>query len=201
MIPLALPVLILAAGASSRMGGRDKLMEQVEGASLLLGRVRAALGTGQPVVVTLPARADFPERWTAIAEAPVAAVEVAEAARGMAHSLAAGIAALPEGAVGAMVLLADMPDITTQDMRRMLEAFDGETILRGATADGLAGHPVVFPARDFAALRSLEGDQGAKTLLHDNADRQRPVVLPGAHARVDLDTPEDWARWRAGRAP
>jgi CTP:molybdopterin cytidylyltransferase MocA len=57
----------------------------------------------------------------------------------------------------------------------------------------------VFPARDFAALRSLEGDEGARTFIEDNQDRIRPISLPYAHARTDLDTPEDWENWRAGQ--
>lgn len=198
MTPLAVPVLILAAGTSSRMGGRDKLMEEVGDKPLLLNRVEAALATGQPVIVTLPARDERPDRWDLLDEKPIAAVEVPDAADGMARSLAAGVSALPEGAVAVMVLLADMPDVTTEDMRRVLAAFDGEVILRGATADGKLGHPVVFPFRDFAALRSLEGDEGAKTIMEANADRVRPVVLPYSHARTDLDTPEDWAAWRRG---
>ncbi|MZR13108.1 NTP transferase domain-containing protein [Maritimibacter sp. DP07] len=199
MTPVALPVLILAAGASSRMGGRDKLMEEVDGVPLLRDRIEAALATGQPVLVTLPPREAAPARWDLIDALPIAAVEVPDADQGMARSLAAGITALPEGAMAVMVVLADMPDVTTDDMRRVLAEFDGDMILRGATADGKLGHPVVFPARDFAALRSLEGDEGARTLIEDNQDRIRPISLPYAHARTDLDTPEDWKNWRAGQ--
>lgn len=199
MTPLALPVLILAAGTSSRMEGRDKLMEDVGGKPLLLDRIEAALGTGQPVLVTLPPRDLRPERWALIDDRPVAAVEVPDATDGMARSLAAGVSALPEGAVAVMVILADMPDVTTEDMRRVLAAFDGDMILRGATADGKLGHPVVFPFRDFPALRSLEGDEGAKSIMEANADRIRPITLPYSHARTDLDTPQDWAAWRAGQ--
>lgn len=196
MTPLAIPVLILAAGSSSRMGGRDKLMEEVAGKPLLLDRVDAALATGQPVIVTLPPRDERPARWDLLDEKPIGVIEVPDAAEGMARSLAAGITALPEGAVAVMVLLADMPDVTTEDMKRVLAEFDGESILRGATADGKLGHPVVFPFRDFTTLRSLEGDEGAKAIMEANSDRVRPVSLPYSHARTDLDTPEDWAAWR-----
>jgi molybdenum cofactor cytidylyltransferase len=199
MTGLALPVLILAAGMSSRMGGRDKLMEEVDGKPLLLDRVEAARATGQPVLVTLPPRDARPARWELLDDLPVAVVEVDGAEDGMSRSLAAGVSALPEGAVAVMVLLADMPEVTTEDMRRVLDAFDGDMILRGATADGKLGHPVVFPFRDFTALRSLEGDSGAQSVLEDNPDRIRAVSLPYSHARTDLDTPEDWDAWRAGR--
>ncbi|MBV7409939.1 NTP transferase domain-containing protein [Maritimibacter sp. DP1N21-5] len=195
---LALPVLILAAGQSSRMRGADKLLEPVEsGKPLLIDRIEAALLTGQPVVVTLPPREECPDRWALIEEWPVAAIEVRDAGEGLSASVAAGVEALPEMSVAVMMLLADMPDITSEDMRRVLAEFDGESILRGATADGIAGHPVVFPARDFPALRSLNGDEGARRLFRENRDRVRPVTLPYSHARTDLDTPEDWDAWRS----
>ena len=47
-------ILIPAAGRSSRMRGRDKLLEQVGGIPLLRLRVEAALATGHQVLVTLP---------------------------------------------------------------------------------------------------------------------------------------------------
>ncbi|WP_298499335.1 nucleotidyltransferase family protein [uncultured Maritimibacter sp.] len=197
---LALPVLILAAGRSSRMRGADKLLEPVHGGKpLLLDRIEAALGTGQPVLVTLPPRDERPDRWALIDELPVAAIEVSNAADGLSASVSAGVDALPEMAVAVMLVLADMPDLTSEDMRRVMADFDGETILRGATADGVAGHPVIFPARDFPALRSLDGDRGAQILLRENRDRVRPVTLPYSHARTDLDTPEDWEAWRNRR--
>lgn len=200
MTPLALPLLVLAAGKSSRMRGRDKLLEEVSpGTALLTDRVQTALGTGQPVLVALPPRALAEERWALIDEEPVAAVEVLRCEDGMAHSIVAGIEALPQGAVGVAILLADMPDISTQDLRHMLAEFDGDRILRGTTADGRMGHPVIFPARDFPALRSLEGDDGAREILVRNKDRIRPVALPHGRARVDLDTPEDWAAWRSAK--
>lgn len=199
MTPLAIPVLILAAGRSARMRGRDKLLEMVGGKTLLDDRVDAALATGQPVLVALPPRAQAPERWARIETRPVAAISVEAADEGMAHSIAAGVRALPEGAVGVVIVLSDMPEVTAQDIGHLIAQFDGEGILRAETATGVQGHPVVFPSRDFAALRSLEGDEGARSVIAANRDRLRPVPLPHDHARTDLDTPEDWAAWRARR--
>lgn len=198
MTPLAIPVLILAAGASSRMRGRDKLLESVGGGRpLLLDRVDMALETGQPVLIALPPRDTSPARWEVVDARPVAVISVEDAADGMARSIAAGVDALPEGAVGVLILPADMPGITTQDIKHMIAEFDGERILRATTADGVHGHPVLFPARDFSALRSLEGDAGARSVLEANEDRLKPVPLPHDNARLDLDTPEDWAAWQA----
>lgn len=194
----AVTILILAAGASSRMRGADKLLEPVGGRPLLAERAQAALAAGAPVVVALPAREVAPARWRAVEGLGVTSVAVDDAAAGMAASLRAGLTALPADASGVLILLADMPEITPADMRALIDRADGQAILRGAGADGTPGHPVLFPRRDFAALAQVDGDQGAREVLGRERSRVRLVALPAAHALTDLDTPEDWARWKSG---
>ncbi|WP_212523199.1 nucleotidyltransferase family protein [Actibacterium sp. MT2.3-13A] len=190
-------LLLLAAGASSRMRGRDKLLEPVEGRPLLRRQAEAALATGARVYVTLPPGAEA--RRAALEGLAVEVVEVADAAAGMAASFRAGIAALPAGCRAALVVLADMPELGAEDFRRFFNAFrdDPEApILRGAGPDGQPGHPVLFPQRLFAELARLHGDQGARTVLQAHRDEIRPIPLPGQRALTDLDTPEAWETWR-----
>ena len=115
----------------------------------------------------------------------------------MGRSLAAGIAAL-RGAPGVMVLPADAPDITTEHMRLILDAFEAEptTIHQGACR-GRFGHPVLFPADLLPELTKLGGDRGGRDVLRRHADRVRLHDLPGEAAITDLDTPEAWEEWRA----
>ena len=63
----------------------------------------------------------------------------------------------------------------------------------------MPGNPVLFGKRFFEPLRALEGDEGARSILAAHSDLAQIVPLTGRAARVDLDTPEDWERWRAGR--
>ena len=189
-----IPILILAAGASSRMRGRDKLLEPVDGMPLLRQRALAALGTGQPVFITLPAL-DHPRHAT-IADLGVTTIPVPDAATGMAASLRTGVAALPE-CRHFMVLLADLPEITSADMRDLITNItDLHRIWRGTAADGTPGHPIIFHASLRRAFETLTGDSGARTILA--AHPPKLIALPNQHATRDLDTPEDWAAWRAG---
>lgn len=190
-------ILLLAAGASARMGGRDKLLEPVaNGQPLITDRARVALSSGAPVVVTLPPRISAPDRWAALAGLALRPMAVSRPERGLSASLAAGIAALPADSPGALVMLADMPEITTSDLAALLDRWDGATLRRAATADGQPGNPVLFPAASFEALRALTGDRGARDLLA-NAKGVELIPLPAHHALTDLDTTSDWARWRA----
>jgi CTP:molybdopterin cytidylyltransferase MocA len=194
-------ILVPAAGASRRMRGRDKLLEEVRGRALLADRVALALDFGGEVLVTLPPGGDARARALAPLAGPRLRVEeVPEAGEGMAASLRRGAEwAEGRGAAALMVLLPDMPDLTEGDLRAVLAAFDGRRILRATAEDGRAGHPVVFPARYLPDLAALRGDEGARTILAAHGAAR--LALPGACAVTDLDTPEDWAAWRAGRAP
>jgi CTP:molybdopterin cytidylyltransferase MocA len=194
-------VLILAAGAARRMRGRDKLLEVVGGLPLLARIAGAALATGAPVTVALPP-AGRPGAGQARAEAlfglDLRLVRVADADRGMAESLKAGLRALPPDA-DVLLLLADLPEITAADLRLVLQAWaqDPGAILRGSDTAGRPGHPVGLPHRLREELLALHGDAGAREVLARHAGQVRLVPLPGTHATTDLDTPEDWAAWRA----
>lgn len=190
-------LLLLAAGASSRMGGRDKLLEPVGGEPLLRRQARAAVASGAPVIVALPP--DRPERLAALHGLELAPVIVPEAAQGMGRSLATGARAAGRPG-GLMILPADMPGLGTPEIRAMLDAFDGQAILRGCTPEGTPGHPVLFPRDLLPELADLSGDAGAREVLVRHCERVRPVPLPGLSALTDLDTPEDWVAWRAGDA-
>jgi CTP:molybdopterin cytidylyltransferase MocA len=196
-----LPILILAAGQSSRMRGRDKLLEEIDGVPLLRRQVdmacAAALG---PVFVTVP-EAPHP-RHDILSTTGITTVVVPDATIGMSASLRRGLAALPDTTTAVMILLADLPDLTTHDLRCVAQAVvvhPSKRIWRGATADGAPGHPIVFARALFPALKGLSGDQGGAAVVRDHSDDVHLVHLPADHARRDLDTPEDWGRWRAER--
>lgn len=191
-------IVVLAAGASRRMHGRDKLMEDVDGVPLLRRSVMRAIATGCNVLVALPAAPHA--RYAALEELDVATIPVPDAAEGMNASLRAGLRAVSDSARAVMVLLADMPDITTDDMITVLQAVDPLSkmrIWRAVTRKGEAGHPVVFHREVLPELLALTGDQGGGAVAKAYHNRTVEIPLPDAHARTDLDTPEAWAKWRA----
>ena len=99
-----------------------------------------------------------------------------------------------------VILLADMPEVAAGDMDRLIAAFDpeeGREICRAVDADGGPGHPVLFGRRFFEALAGSPGDRGAREVLRDAGEFVTEVTTTGRGALVDLDTPEDWAAWRA----
>ena len=192
------PILIPAAGFARRMRGADKLLEPVAGEALLHRQARLALATGATVLVTLPPAPGL--RARALDGLAVTRVPVPDPGEGMAASIRAGLAAVPDGAAGLMILLADLPELEAQDLTALITAFRGNParpILRATSATGAPGHPVIFPADLFAELAQVTGDAGARSVVARHRDRLRDLALPGDRAVTDLDTPEAWAAWRA----
>ncbi|MGR3717326.1 MAG: NTP transferase domain-containing protein, partial [Thermohalobaculum sp.] len=119
--------LVLAAGQSSRMGGRDKLLEPVAGAPLLRHVVQALSASAvDEIVVVLPP--DPGERLTALtgmtAHPEVRTVTNPRAAEGMGTSVGVGVTALRADADAVLIVLADMPEVTARDFDRLVAAFD-----------------------------------------------------------------------------
>lgn len=191
---MRLVVLLLAAGGSTRMRGGDKLTEEVGEMPLLRRQALAALAACPDVIVVLPP--DRPARATALEGLAVRKVIAEDAREGMSASLRAGLR-VAEGK-GAIVLPADMPELGAAELALMAGAFreTPDRILRGASGD-TPGHPVIFPADLWPALMRMTGDQGGREVIAANRDRVRLIPLPGRAALTDLDTPEDWAAWRA----
>lgn len=190
-----IPIILLAAGQSSRMGGLDKLMQQIDGIPLLTRTATLACGVA-PVLVALPPRPH--PRYDALAGMDVQTIPVPDAAEGMNASLRTAIEYLPVDAPAVMVLLADLPDLTQTDLRTILKArqlHPDNVIWRGTTADGMPGHPVIFDRTLFSQLSALHGDHGAQTVVRSQQGGVFLQPLPGQNAVLDLDTPEDWDAW------
>ncbi len=177
--------ILLAAGKARRFGGQ-KLSAQLRGRQLARFAAQAliALGAEWNFVVhagTPPDLGTNDVQGLALdpPDAPISA------------SIATGIAAAQAvGARVALIALADMPLVPTNHFKALLAAFDGDRI--ASRAGPITMPPALFGHQHFGALLSLEGDQGAGTLLKD------VMTIPLAEAlALDIDTREDLARAEA----
>lgn len=191
-----LTIVIPAAGASSRMGGTDKLLTPIDGVALLRRTALIALQAHDKVLITL--RDPDAARRQVVQDLPVQIVIVPDATLGLSASLRKAAEA-GEGRL--MILPADMPDLTAQDLTLMIQSSDAarDAIWRACTQDGTLGHPVIFPADLRPWFVALSGDQGARPILQTNAHRMQTITLPAQNALTDLDTPEAWKAWSLSR--
>ena len=193
MTPL---IVIPAAGASSRMQGRDKLLETVDGKPLLRRQAEAALSTGAPVLICLPS-VEGP-RADALEGLDLDLVPVPDAAEGMGATLrTAALRAAKSSQRPMAILLPDVPGIGASEIQAVFARFDaagGNTPVRATDQTGRPGTPLVVPPRLIEAFTRLTGDDGGKGAL--KGETILTVPLPGDRATRDLDTPEEWEQWR-----
>ncbi|WP_296935630.1 nucleotidyltransferase family protein [uncultured Marinobacter sp.] len=194
------PVLILAAGASTRMGRPKALLSPVSGnpadtdsrnhtlldvaigqGRILSPDVRVVCGAWYPLIRFRCRRQ--PSLW----------LRAPDWQEGMSASLAAGLGSLGPAAKGVFVLVADQPLLDLN----ALEAFGKAARCvpeQPIAADygGRPGVPAYLPRWLWPLVLDLEGDRGAGRLLAEV--RATRVDIPGVHD--DVDTQADWQRVR-----
>lgn len=183
--------VVLAAGMSSRMGGRNKLLREIGGMPMIRRSVEAAQASSASPVTVVTGR-DEVEIRAALADLDVTFAHNPDFAAGMAGSLKAGIAALPANVDGVVVALGDMPFVTAHQVDRLIAAYDedeGRTICV-PTHDGKWGNPVLWSRRYFPEMLAISGDKGARELLHTYADKLCEVPMEDTGILRDFDTPE-----------
>jgi len=186
--------VVLAAGTSSRMG-RNKLLLEVAGQSVIRRAVSTALEAGlDPVLVVLGHESD-----RALAELEGLRCEVVlnpAFQEGIHSSVRTGIAAVPESCAAAMVLLADMLLVEAEMIRTLMQRYrDGRAPLVVSDYEGIDAPPILYDRRLFPELRVLEGEGCGKRVVKRHTAEAVRIRWP-SRALTDLDRPEDVERVR-----
>ena len=183
---LLIQPVILAAGASRRFGS-CKLLQSLHGQTLLERCVDSLSDTGlpAPVIVSGAWHKQLRQRHPTLALA-----ENPNWRAGMGSSLAFGIRQVPAECDAALILLADQPAVTGDDLQALLSAFTQRPRITCSLYRGQRGVPAIFPRQDFPYLQTLQGDRGARALLRAPQTPLNCVPLPGG--TIDIDTQQDW---------
>lgn len=192
---IAIATLVLAAGASKRLGQSKQLL-QLGDRSLLQHSVEVALqASGSPVVVVLGAQADRHRR--AIQNLPVNIIIHPGWEKGMGSSLKAGVSFILEShpkTQAMLIMVCDQPLVTPQHLQRMTEAYRKGYGLVASGYQDTVGVPVLFDMHYRDALLNLPDDAGAKKMLNTYRDLVHVIALPGGE--LDIDTPGDYEKLR-----
>lgn len=182
--------VILAAGRASRMGGPNKLLAEFGGVPQIRRIVIAALDSKAGEVIVVVGHQSERIR-AALAGLKVSFAANPDYAEGLSTSLRVGIEATSTDAHAALVILSDMPQVTTTHLNALIDAYQPEkgAHIALAAVDGKRGNPVLWSRRFFPDLRQLTGDMGARHLLATYAESVVEVEI-GTAAAVDIDTPQ-----------
>ncbi len=182
--------VVLAAGRGTRMGGA-KMTALLGGRPLVRYPHEAAASSLAAPLLTVVGHA-AETVVAALAGIDTQIVENPRFEEGMSTSLKAGLAALPESAAGAVILLGDMPHVTPAIIDRLIDAFAAQpTALAVVPVTlGQRGNPILLARSLFPEVMALSGDVGARRLLAAAGERVIEVPIDDAAVLTDVDTPE-----------
>ncbi len=185
--------IVLAAGSSSRMGQRNKLLEPNGGEPMVRRVAAIALGSGaEPIIVVTGYEAA--SVGAALHGLGVTLILNPDYAGGLSTSLRAGLSALPPGIDGVLILLGDMPEVEASVLRALMASFNGMSAICVPVRHGKKGNPVLWGSRYFPEMMQLTGDSGAKPLMARHEAKLIDVEVATDSIFHDVDAPEDLAR-------
>lgn len=185
---------MLAAGLSTRMGGRAKaLLPLPTGGTFLFRIVETFHAAGvEDVVVVLGHEADAIEAALSSSGLQARVVRNPHYRSGQFSSVLAGLEAVDRpGVSGMLMTLVDIPLVGASTVRAVLDRF-AETkapIVRPVRGEE-HGHPVLISRALFAQLRHADPSTGAKPIVRGHVSAAGDVPVDDAGAFRDVDTPE-----------
>jgi molybdenum cofactor cytidylyltransferase len=187
-------IIILAAGSSQRLGQPKQLLSYL-GKPLIQHLVEVTINSHcQPIVLVLGAYQDlikpylidfkihitFNQQWT----------------EGIATSIQCGIKqiqTIESNLDGVILMLCDQPFVTTDLLNQLVRKYRrNKALIVASEYANILGVPALFDQSLFPELFKLQGDKGAKKLIHH--DHPQVLSIPFVKGSIDLDTVEDVQR-------
>ena len=192
-----IPVVVLAAGKSTRMG-RPKATLRLDDADTFLTRIIRTFQAAQvdDVVVVLGHEAEAIVKSVEQSGLSLRFVVNEQFESGQLSSVLAGLRAIDRPGVNAMLMtLVDVPLVSAATVRAVLDRYRTTRApvvrpVRGA----LHGHPVLIDRSLFDKLRAADPQRGAKPIIRAHVSAAGDVEVEDEGAFFDVDTPEDYRR-------
>ncbi|MFQ5629447.1 MAG: NTP transferase domain-containing protein [bacterium] len=181
---------VLAAGSSTRMGDANKLLLQIDNKPVVAHTIESLLQGGVDEIIAVLGHEQ--ERLRKVLPDGIKIAVNADYRQGMASSVRCGVQNLDPASAAVFIVLADMPFISSETIQAMTRIFRSaaQSAIVVPYFQGRQGNPVLFDSHFFSELRELEGDRGAKSILHKYSrkiirfDCDDPAIL------IDMDTPD-----------
>jgi molybdenum cofactor cytidylyltransferase len=183
--------LILAAGSSTRMGAKNKLLANVIGKPMITHVVDAIRQSMVNSVVAVTGY-ERDQIENVLSQHKISCVHNENFNAGLSESLKVGLKEIPNDVDGVLICLGDMPLLTSTIIDNLIKAFDpieGRSIcvpINGRKR----GNPVLWDKSYLAEMTEIVGDVGAKKLLEKYSDHVFEVSFEEDNVLIDVDTPD-----------
>ena len=185
-------LIVLAAGKSTRMRGRNKLLVTIQGKPIIRRVVEAALRSKvNEVVVVLGWEADNIQK--ALAELPCRLIVNKDYEKGQSGSVKAGLRGVGEATRAILVLPGDVAMIDARSINLVIDEYAREKHpIIVAVHKGRPGHPILLDRQLFKEIEQInEQTFGLKNVIKKHEKGIRFVETGSSNVLRDVDTPED----------
>jgi molybdenum cofactor cytidylyltransferase len=190
-------IVLLAAGGASRFGSAKQVIP-IDGTAMVRHCARNAMNSGAPIAVVTGAHREKVD--DVLRDLDVTTIHNAGWNLGMGSTIACGVGVATQnpGVEAVIILLADQPLVSGDDLRDLISHYRKQPDrIIAASANGTIMPPCLFPRSYFPELLTLRDQSGARAVLQRYADRI--VAVPMPNAAVDIDTKEAYAQFCASR--
>ncbi len=200
LAPAKAPVVqavVLAGGQSRRMGEQNKLLVDIDGATMIHRTVQAVTDSDVSRVLVVTGHESQDVR-DAISDFEVDFVFNPDFDAGLSTSLRAGLGALQTDFDAVLICLGDMPRVTPSEINKLVAAFDpveGREICIPLWR-GKRGNPVLWSQRFIHEMQTVAGDTGARHMIGEHEEFVCEVQMETDATLVDIDTPEALVAFR-----
>lgn len=198
-----IPAVVLAAGLSTRMGGRPKaLLPLADGRTFIQAIVDSLIAAGvDDIVIVVGHEADAVIDHVAARASTARCVINPHYRRGQFSSVLAGLEAIDRPGVEAMLMtLVDVPLVSGSTIRAVIDRFH---VTRAPVVRPIRGndhgHPVLIARPLFHALRMADPRDGAKPVVRAHVSAAGDVPVSDEYSFRDVDTPDEHVRLLADR--
>ncbi len=190
----AISAIVLAAGASTRMG-RQKLLLDLKGKPVLQRVLEAALASELLEVLCVVRELKAIRQKISLAHPRLRWVINPQADQGQSTSIVAGLKAISPASQGALFMVGDQPLVTSELVNALVQLFEKESpFIAAPTFHGQARNPVLFHRNLFDELLALTGDQGGRALIEKYREKAIFLEWKEEGPFLDMDVWEDYQR-------
>ena len=185
-------LIVLAAGKSTRMQGRNKLLAEIDGVPMIRRVVQAALQSKVDEVIVVLGWEQERIR-AALAGLPCRTVVNRNFEEGQSSSVKIGLADASTSTRAVMILPGDVARIDTRSINMVAEKYFAEHYnIAVAAHQSKPGHPILFDRKLFPEIERInEATFGIKAVVRQHQTEVCMIETGSANVLKDVDTNQD----------
>jgi len=186
--------ILLAAGSSRRMGDKNKLLLDYCGEPMIRYTAKHLVASDIDHIIAVTGH-DEEIVKSVLVDLPIDIIHNPDHIRGMVTSIKVGLSVLPEETSQFMVMLGDMPLMTSAHLNLLLQFASEQKnnpIIRPISINKDLGHPVIFDPRYIEEIRNCSDGHSLKSVIKANISSLIPFVTEDRAYFTDMDTPQEY---------